>query len=202
MNRFDPKDHYFRRAKREGYAARSLYKLEEIDRKHRILRPGDRVVDLGCAPGSWLQYAAGKVGPKGLVVGVDLAEVNASLPPFVHVLRADILALAPETLLAFAPRFDALLSDAAPATTGVPFADHARSIELARRTLELARAVLRPGGVWLCKVFQGEELDSLRADARSSFRSLVEAKPKSSRDRSVEMFLFGRGLLEQGEAGK
>ncbi|MFH1680188.1 MAG: RlmE family RNA methyltransferase [Candidatus Eisenbacteria bacterium] len=189
-----PEGFFFRRAKREGYAARSLYKLEEIDRKHRLIRPGDRVVDLGCAPGSWLQYVSRRVGPEGLVVGVDIEEVRIALPPFVRVLRADLLALEPEELLAFAPRYDLLLSDAAPKTTGVPFADHARSVELARKTLELARAVVRPGGGWLCKVFQGEELESFRREARLCFDRLLESKPKSSRDRSNEVFLLGLGL--------
>jgi len=97
--------------------------------------------------------------------------------------------------------FDLLLSDAAPKTTGVVFADHARSVELARRTLEIARAVVREGGAWLCKVFQGEDLPAFRAEARRSFRKLIEEKPKSSRDRSVEIFLLGLGRIgeERGE---
>lgn len=119
--------------------------------------------------------------------------MRADFPSFVRVLRADIFELRAETLLAFAPAYDLVLSDAAPKTTGVPFADHARSIELARRTLELARALLRPGGSWLCKVFQGEEYRQLRSEARARFETLHEEKPKSSRDRSVEMFLLGRG---------
>jgi 23S rRNA (uridine2552-2'-O)-methyltransferase len=157
------------------------------------------VVDLGCAPGSWLQYIAGKVGPSGIVVGVDLTQVRIRPSPFVQLLREDILALAPETLLTWAPAFDLVLSDAAPQTTGVPFADHARSVELARRTLLLARAVLRPGGSWLCKVFQGEEYEAFRAEARVSFGKLHELKPKSSRDRSVEVFLLGTGLRKPSE---
>jgi 23S rRNA (uridine2552-2'-O)-methyltransferase len=153
------------------------------------------VVDLGSAPGSWLQYAAERVGPRGLVVGVDRDEVRIALPDHVRVLRADILSLRPEELLAIAPSFDLLLSDAAPKTTGVPFADHARSVALARRSLELARAVVRPGGSWVCKVFQGEEIESFRGEARLAFDRLVESKPKSSRERSVEIFFVGIGRI-------
>lgn len=156
------------------------------------------MVDLGSAPGSWLQYIAERVGPQGLVVGVDLSEIRISLPDTVRVLRADIFRLEPADLLSFAPRFDILLSDAAPNTTGVVFADSARSVELARRTLELARAVVAPGGAWVCKVFQGEDLAALKKEARPLFERLAVEKPKGSRGGSVELFLVGTGLKESG----
>lgn len=143
-----------------------------------------------------MEYAARRVGPKGLVIGYDLSEVRASLPPWARAMRGDIFELDPEKLLESAPGgFDLLLSDAAPKTTGVPFADHARSVVLARRTLEIALRVVRPGGAWVCKVFQGEDLPALQSEARPRFRRLTEAKPKSSRDRSVEIFLVGLGLI-------
>jgi len=132
------------------------------------------------------------------VVGVDLSEIRLSLPETVRVLQEDIFRLDPARLLAFAPRYDALLSDAAPKTTGVAFADSALSVELARRTLEIARAVVAPGGVWLCKVFQGEDLAGLKKEARPLFRRFTVEKPKGSRDRSVELFLVGAGLRGEG----
>ena len=134
------------------------------------------------------------------MVGVDLSEIRLSLPETVRVLQEDIFRLEPERLLSFAPRYDVLLSDAAPKTTGVAFADSARSVELARRTLEIARAVVAPGGVWLCKVFQGEDLAGLKKEARPLFRRFTVEKPRGSRDRSVELFLVGAGL--RGEDGK
>lgn len=156
------------------------------------------MLDLGAAPGSWLEYASRRTGPDGFVLGVDISDIAASLPPWTKTLRADIHDLDPESLLREAGGpFDAVLSDAAPKTTGVPFADHARSVELSRRTLEIALRVLRPGGSWVCKVFQGEDLPPFRTEARKHFRKLTEAKPKSSRDRSVEIFLVGLGLVRE-----
>ncbi len=194
MSRFQKDDAYFRRAKREGFAARSIYKLEEIDRKHRLFRKGLRVLDLGCAPGSWLQYIARRIGPEGVAVGVDLSEVKISLPPWVTVFQDDMYHMDLETIRAVVTRFDLVVSDAAPSTTGVAWADHARSVELARRSFELARELLRPGGTWVAKVFQGEDLPAFRTDASRAFKKLAQTKPKSSRDRSVEIFLVGLGL--------
>ncbi len=191
-------DHYFRKAKREGFAARAAYKLEEIDRKRRLLRPGMRVLDLGCAPGSWLQYAAGRVGPRGAVVGIDLQPVTIPLPEQARAVAGDIFTTAPETLAPDGQLFDAILSDMAPNTTGIPSADAARSAELARRALDLAEALLRPGGALLVKVFQGAEFPPLRAAFRERFDKVTVEKPKSSRSESVEVYLLGTG--KRGEA--
>ncbi len=186
---------FFRQAKKDGFAARSVYKLEEINQRDRLIRKGSIILDLGCAPGSWLQYAAKQVGPNGRIVGVDPTPVTVSLPSHVHVIQGDMYALHPDEIRKWAPDgFHLVMSDAAPKTTGIPFADHARSVELARRSLELAIALLRPGGSWLAKVFQGEDLPPLRDEARKRFRKFMERKPKSSRDRSVEVFLVGIGF--------
>lgn len=199
MNRFQKDDTYFRRARREGFAARSVYKLQEIDRKHRLFRKGMRVLDLGCAPGSWLQYIARRIGPDGLAVGVDLSEVKIDLPAWVTVLQDDIFHIDLERLRAAAPRFDAVVSDAAPGTTGVAWADHARSVELVRRSFEIAGELLSPGGSWVAKVFQGEDLPALRTEVSASFHKLNQAKPKSSRSGSVEIFLIGHGWKGEEE---
>ena len=189
-------DHYFQKAKREGFAARSVYKLEEIDRKRRLLRPGMRALDLGCAPGSWLQYAAGRVGPSGKIVGVDLHAVTAKLPPQARVLTGDVFSLSPQDLLdeGGGTLFDVVLSDMAPKTTGVKQADAARSADLARRVLALARETLKPGGACLTKVFQGVEMKGLRGEFAEAFDRVSIAKPRASRDESVEVFLLGEGL--------
>jgi 23S rRNA (uridine2552-2'-O)-methyltransferase len=156
-----------------------------------------RVVDLGSAPGSWLQYAAERVGPRGVVVGVDVTKITIPLPGTVHLLEEDIFRLDPARLLEHATAFDVLLSDAAPKTTGVPFADQARSIELGRTALSLASAVVRRGGAFVCKVFQGEDLPSFRGEAKARFRRFYEVKPKSSRSGSVEIFLVGLGMEKE-----
>jgi len=224
------RDHYFEQARREGFAARSAYKLVEIDRKQRLLRRGWRVLDLGCAPGSWLQVAAERVGPHGRVVGVDLRAVTVALPSHVRVLQGDAFALSPEALLeAVSPdnaapqgapdsagpegppdgkaadpasagtapkgaRFDLVLSDMAPNTSGIPSADAARSAEMALRALVLAEAVLRPGGDLLVKVFQGARLPELRRAFAAVFERVSLEKPTASRSESVEIFLLARGL--------
>jgi 23S rRNA (uridine2552-2'-O)-methyltransferase len=194
-------DHYFKRAKREGYAARSAFKLEEIDRRHRLLRPGMRVLDLGCAPGSWLQYAAQRVGAQGHVLGVDLQPVTVPLPPQARALQADAFETAPEALLAGVGRFDAVVSDMAPKTTGIPSADAARSAELVLRALALAQAVLKPGGVLLAKAFQGGRMDELRGELARHFARVSLEKPKASRPESVEVFLLGTGFRPGAPAG-
>lgn len=187
-------DHYFKQAKREGFAARSAFKLEEIDRRQRLLRPGMRVLDLGCAPGSWLQYAAQRVGAKGRVVGIDLQPVTAPLPGHARAIQGDAFDTLPEALLEDAHRYDAVLSDMAPKTTGIPSADAARSAELVLRALALATAVLKPGGLLLAKVFQGSRMQELRGALARHFDRVSIEKPKASRSESVEVFLLGQGF--------
>jgi 23S rRNA (uridine2552-2'-O)-methyltransferase len=186
------RDHYFQRARQEGFAARSVYKLEEIDRRHRLLRPGGRVLDLGSAPGSWLQYAARRVGPAGRVVGVDLQPIRISLLAQVRLIEGDAFELTPDALLAGDPPFDLVLSDMAPSTSGIKSADAARSAELVLRALALCQTVLRPGGALLAKVFQGARLPELRQAFAQTFGPVSVEKPKASRSESVEVFLLGR----------
>ncbi|HKI99881.1 MAG TPA: RlmE family RNA methyltransferase [bacterium] len=194
-------DHYFQRAKREGYAARSVYKLEELDQRYHLLSPGMRVLDLGCAPGSWLQYAARCVGPQGRVVGVDLQALEVSLPPQVRVIQADVFELAPEELAADGAPFDLVISDMAPRTSGIKSADAARSAQLVLRALALAEAVLRPGGTLLVKVFQGAQLPELRNAFRLVFSRVSIAKPRASRSESVEVYLLGDERLAPSVQG-
>lgn len=192
------RDHYARRARREGFAARSVYKLEELDRRFRLLRPGQRVLDLGCAPGSWLQYAATRVGPSGRAVGVDLQPLGVALPHQARALVADVFELEPDALLEDGKPYDVVLSDMAPRTSGIRSADAARSAQLVLRALELSQAVLRPGGTLLVKVFQGAQMDSLRAEFRGVFEHVRIAKPKASRSESVELYLLGEGRRAAG----
>ncbi len=189
-------DAYNRKAKEGGFAARSVFKLEELDKRFQLLRRGDRVLDLGACPGSWSQYALRRVGPGGLLVAVDLQPITTALPGAI-VLQEDVFALEPERLAdrteGRAPPFDAVISDMAPATTGTPFRDHVASVELCERALALAGRILVPGGVFVCKVFQGEDEPALRERVRARFETLKSLKPKSTRSRSVEIFLVGVG---------
>jgi 23S rRNA (uridine2552-2'-O)-methyltransferase len=139
-----PQDHWGRRAKREGYAARSVYKLEEIDRKVRLFKPGMNVLDLGAFPGSWTAYAATVVGPRGRVLGLDLQEHRGALPPNAEIRKQDVMADL-DALLA-GTEWNAVVSDMAPSTTGNRFVDQSRSFQLVTRALDIAEKVLVPGG--------------------------------------------------------
>lgn len=181
------------RARSEGYPARSVYKLEEIDRRCQLLRPGQRVLDLGCAPGSWLLYAAKKVGGKGRVRGIDLTPLEIALPPNAAAMAGDALQPSPEVdafLEELAP-YDVVLSDMAPSTSGTPFQDQARSAELVERTLDVAERWLAPGGAWVAKLFMSEALVDLRKRVRSLFEEERVIRPEGTRSVSTEVFLVG-----------
>lgn len=188
-------DYYAKKAKKEKYPARSIYKLEEVQQKYKFLRRGDSVLDLGCYPGSWSLYASEVVGPKGIVVGVDLQQADqsprANGAP-VHWLQQDILE--PElipVLRKFRPAFKALISDLAPRTTGNRWADAQKSLILVRHTLQLAEELLLPGGHYICKVFQGEDFPGFVDEVKRCFAMAKVVKPKSSRMESREVFVLG-----------
>jgi 23S rRNA (uridine2552-2'-O)-methyltransferase len=198
-------DAYFRKAKAEGYAARSAYKLRQIDERKRILPRGGRVLDLGCAPGSWLQVAAEIVGPTGAVAGLDLQPVTATLPPNVRTAVGDVFTTPAEDLLALAadpghpgpPRlYDTVLSDMAPSTSGGGggSADHFRSVDLCRRVLALLPALLRPGGNLAMKVFEGEAYPDLLRETAALFNEAKGFKPDASRDVSREIYIVAKGF--------
>lgn len=192
-------DRYFKQAKTEGYAARSAYKLKEIQERHRLIKRGDRVLDLGCAPGSWLQVAAELVGPEGRVVGIDLLRTRVPSMPNVNVMEGDIYAADPLVLRAMAypeltgqpPQFDVVISDMAPNTSG--HGDHFLSVRLCRRALELFPSLLRSSGCATLKVFEGEEFPDFVNECRAAFGSVWIFKPKASRDVSRETYIVGKG---------
>jgi len=187
------KDHFFHKAKKDGYAARSVYKIEEIDKKYRIFRKGNKVLDLGSSPGSWLQYASKKVGNSGHVLGVDLQPVKISLPSHVKVIQADIFVLTDEELEIEGGQADVILSDMAPKTSGIRTTDAHRSFELNKKVLNIAKDILCPEGALLLKAFQGILLDELCSEFRKMFAKVKLCKPKSSRPESVEIFILGIG---------
>lgn len=182
-------DHYFKKAKKQGFPARSVYKLEEAQKKYGFLRPGQTVLDLGAYPGSWSKYAAGVAGPKGMVVAVDIQKLGV-IADNICLLQRDVYDLKLSKLREISPYFDVVLSDMAPKTTGRKDVDHFSSVALAERALVLAGELLKPGGTFFCKIFQGEDFPSFRDKCRESFRSVRVIKPKSSRPESVELFLL------------
>ncbi len=186
-------DHYTRRAQKENYPARSVYKLAEIQKKYRILTKGDRVLDLGCTPGSWLLYAGEQVGPGGRVLGVDLNPVTIPLPAHVKAITGDIHVLQHTAELSLGAGFQVVLSDMAPSTTGGKFLDAVRSYELCQSALAVSDALLQPNGRFVCKIFQGEDFKAFSEQVKARFQRMHMFKPQSSRKASREMFIIGLG---------
>lgn len=186
-------DPYVQRSRKEGYRARSAYKLTEIDDKDRFLKPGAVVVDLGAAPGGWCQVAAKRVAPKGRVVAIDLLEV-APLAG-VEVIQADFLA--PSGLAAVEAALggvkpDVVLSDMAPNLSGIALSDQARAMALAEIARDFALLHLKPGGVFVVKVFQGAGYDEFLRSLRGGFAKVSVRKPGASRGESAELYLLAR----------
>lgn len=187
-------DEYFKRAKKEGYFARSVYKLKELDERCGVFAPGMAVLDLGCAPGSWIQYIREAVGPAGVVAGVDLQPVKPSIRKKAFIVRKDITEVEEADLAPAARRFDAVVSDMAPKTTGVKAADQAASMELCRIALDLALRMLSRRGNFVCKVFESPKTRELADTARAHFGDVSFCKPKACRDESIETFLVAKGF--------
>ena len=186
-------DAFFKKARGAGFAARSVYKLEEIDRRLRLMRAGDRVLDLGCRPGSWMQYAVATVGARGAVVGIDRDPLPAPIAG-ARVLVGDIYKATDAELLGDLAAFDVVLSDMAPDTTGVRATDQARSAALFEEALARALRLLAPGGSFVGKIFQGPDLQALRQRMSGRFAEVRLVKPDSSRAQSIEIYLAGRGF--------
>lgn len=194
----DEQDYYFRKAKKDNYPARSVYKLEEAQLKYKFLKGGQRVLDLGCHPGSWSLYASGIVGEKGVVVSADLQRTNIPVQKpnaEIHWLCYDVYSEEfVEYLKSRWPGFHVVLSDMAPQTTGSQYADHQQSLRLVRRVLELAALFLHENGTLYCKVFQGEDFPEFLQECKPLFATVKVMKPKSSRLESREVFVLGRGF--------
>lgn len=190
------RDHYFKKAKSEGYRARSAYKLIETNKKYRLLKSDDFVLDIGAAPGSWLQFVAPIIGEKGLVIGIDLESIvplpgnpknvkTAALDIFNPEVEQKILALSGDKL------FDVILSDAAPKTTGQKEFDQELSRELVQRVFELAERLLKPGGNMAVKMFEGPDVPALVKEQRTHFCAFKIFKPLASKKASKEIYLVG-----------
>lgn len=191
----DRPDHYSRRARREGYSARSVYKLQELQRRFGVLGRGMRVLDVGAAPGSWSQLARKIVGEGGSVVAVDLSELPAldGLDD-VETIVGDIFDEGVLARIADTGPYNAVISDAAPKTTGNRTLDTARSAAIVEHLLALTPSLLEPGGGFVAKLFQGGDEQTLLAQARDVFTKARLIKPKASRSESFETFLVGQGF--------
>jgi 23S rRNA (uridine2552-2'-O)-methyltransferase len=185
-------DPFYQRARAQGFVARSVFKLEEIDRRYRLFRKSARVLDLGCRPGSWLQYVARVAGPGARLVGLDRAPLDITVPSC-RVLVGDVFDIEPPELLGPLDAFDVVLSDMAPDTSGVRSADQARSEGLFERALVIAEQTLAPGGHFVGKLFQGPDFQQLVRRARGGFSEVRVVKPQGSRKESIEQYVVALG---------
>lgn len=193
---YDPKDFYYRKAKAEGLRARSAFKIDEIVKRHRLLAPGQAVLDLGAAPGGFLQVLADAVGVKGVAIGVDLEPIRNLGKSWVKTAVVDLLAPdALDRIRALHPGpFDLVASDMAPKTIGVKVTDEARSLELCRMALGIACGTLRPGGAFVTKVFMGGDFQVFKREVAALFEDVNVARPQATRESSYEVYLLGRGF--------
>jgi 23S rRNA (uridine2552-2'-O)-methyltransferase len=192
MNPYRRPDRFTTEAKKAGYPARSVFKLQEIDRRARLLKPGQPVLELGAAPGSWARYVAERIGPKGRLLAVDLAPLAVALPPHAKFFQGDALDLDDEKLAEFGP-YDVVLSDMAPATTGNRLGDQTRSFELFMRALAVAGKLSKVGGVFVGKIFMGEDLPVAREEVRRLYEKHRLIRPEGTRTVSYEIFVVAEG---------
>jgi 23S rRNA (uridine2552-2'-O)-methyltransferase len=193
---YERKDAWYRKAKKEGYRSRAAYKLTEIAAAEKLVRAGDCVIDAGAAPGGWSQVLVALVGKRGKVAAVDILPMDP-LPAenFLFVQDDVTLPTLPPRLLAFFGRqADAVVSDAAPNTTGISFTDQARSADLVRAVHGLARKTLRKGGTFLAKIFEGAEADAVMRELRGSFDRVRRIRPGATRRESFELYLLATGF--------
>jgi 23S rRNA (uridine2552-2'-O)-methyltransferase len=183
-------DHFAKAAKKAGFPARSVYKLEEIDRRVQLLRPGMKVLDLGASPGSWAKYAAEKIGPTGRLLAMDLKPLATGLGPNAEFFIGDALTLENADLAKFAP-YDVVLSDMAPQTTGNRLGDQTRSFDLFMRALAVAATLVREGGSFVGKIFMGGDLPLARVELRKHFKTERLLRPEGVRSVSYEIFAVG-----------
>lgn len=192
-------DRFFKQAKREGKLARSVYKLEELNRKDRILRKGDAVLDLGASPGSWLEYILETVGTEGVACAVDLKPIHKKFKGLASFKMMNVLEMQGDEFANEAPEgFNAVVSDMAPNTSGIRMVDQAKSLELCEQVLTLARKLLKKGGNFACKIFYGGETEAFKNTVAKYFREAKIRKPQACRDESIEHYVIGTGFLGTG----
>jgi 23S rRNA (uridine2552-2'-O)-methyltransferase len=194
---YNPHDRYYKKAKQEGYRSRSAYKLFELQQRYRLLRTGDNVVDLGAAPGGWLQIAAKVVGQNGKVIGVDIQAIQPFSARQIVLVHGDVSSLEIQSKIKelLGGMADAVISDMAPKLSGIRDADMARALELNRLALHVAAPLLRPGGSLLIKSFMSNELHQLTAELKRQFSDVQRTKPEATRQGSSEFYFVAKGFL-------
>ena len=193
---YKPNDHYAQKAKNENFVARSVYKLEEIDQRYRIINNGDYVLDLGASPGSWMQYTSKKIGERGKVLGIDLKPITVNFSNAISVV-GDMNDLNMEELISkykIEKQFDTVVSDMAPNTTGNKFVDQCRSYDLCVIALNTAKKFLKQNGNFVCKIFDGEDAMPFRDELKTLFKDVQILRPKSVQSSSKEMFMIAKGF--------
>ncbi|MFT3917293.1 MAG: RlmE family RNA methyltransferase [Anaeromyxobacteraceae bacterium] len=193
---YDPKDFYYRKAKKAGLRARSAFKIEEILHKHKLVRPGEAVLDLGAAPGGFLQILAEAVGEKGVAVGVDLEPIRNLGKKWVRTAVVDLLAPdAIQKIRALHPGpYRLVTSDMAPKTIGVKVVDETRSLELVRMALAVSDQLLVKGGSFVAKLFLGGDFPALKKDLQARFEKVKVVRPMATREASYEIYVLGTGF--------
>lgn len=193
---FKVKDHFFHKAKKENFLARSVYKLEEIDERFKILSKDDQVIDLGYHPGSWIQYTSQKVGVNGMVIGADVRDINNKLSNLknVRVYQKDVLEIQSMEELGVSEQFDVVLSDMAPNTTGIQSVDQARSLNLVEMVFFLLPKFLKPGGNVVVKVFESNDAQVFLKEQKKHFSEFHYLRPQSTRSVSKEYFVIGKNF--------
>lgn len=197
------RDFFYKKAKVEGYRSRAAYKLLQANKSYRFIRPGNRVVDLGCAPGGWLQVVSKLVGFRGKVLGIDLKQIKPLNLPNVQFLQENVLnkSLPKKIISLIGGEPDVILSDLSPSISGIWELDHARQIDLAASALSLARSILRNGGSFFVKIFDGPYLKDFIAEMKKCFHEVRILKPKASRAESAELYLLGKGFKKSSSQG-
>lgn len=193
MYRKDRKTEFYTTlAKKEGYPARSVYKFKEIDEKYKIIKNGNRVLDLGCAPGSWLLYISQKVGDRGKVIGVDIEEIKITQKANIVFIKKSIFDLKESD---FKNGFDVVVSDLSPKTSGVKLLDAGKSLELAEKSFKIAKSVLLPGGNFVCKIFESESSNEFFKKVKNCFDFAKRFRPKAVMKHSKEFYIIAKGFL-------
>jgi len=187
-------DFYKRKAKEEGYPSRSVYKLEEIDKKYNLIEKGDNVLDLGCAPGSWLLYISEKIGNNGKVFGIDIDDIKIKKRNNILFIKKDVRKINKSFLANLNKKFQVVVSDLAPLTSGIKILDCQRSFELSRKAFEIAKLVLETGGNFLCKIFESQLVDDFFKEIKGNFKFAKKFRPKATKKRSKEVYIIAKGF--------
>ncbi|MBL7100587.1 MAG: RlmE family RNA methyltransferase [Nanoarchaeota archaeon] len=187
------KDFYTRKSREEGYYARSAYKLKQINKKYQLIRKKDKVLDLGCSPGGWIQATLEIIGEQGFIVGVDITPVRKIKAKNFKFIKEDVNEAKIEG------KFNVVLSDTAPKTTGIQDLDHERSYDLAKTALKIAKEHLERKGNFLCKVFQGKYYPEFLKNVKENFEFVKTVKPKASKKQSKEMYVIGKCMKPKKE---